>query len=992
MSFLAPKQKTPAQSATRQPYDHGGAVPAVFGRARVPLRLIESPFNRKEHGHGQTRPTGISYSLALAACHGPVDRLYAIYMGGYMIWSLSGYRGDESNPGGQPGSPNWSEYQAGSHYGDGRDRGGSGGGPDYQNRMRVYWGTQEQSPDPFLNGTDRSYPHALNPGRIITERALQGHPHPAYRGICYVVFYGLHLDDGEAEVRGNASIPQLEAEVFVTPPGAPDLKKWTVSGSSDGAANAEYYLIVPFDPPTDHAAVIRQLAVPGYRLVWADPVWQLRSPADAPLSTGSGGHRWDPASATAWTGGVSVTVDNRRYYGANPVRITRALLSNPVWGASVPESALPAAEWEDAAARMLAPDGGYGGLRGERTGLSPVFADTQPLDRQLADFLAVWGGFLRVRGGQILPDWFPARNAPLPDPMTEITRHDMTAEPDIDAGTWEDVVTEVEVESRDVFERLETGKDTARSSFARDAAGTDRRHTLGADPVISRHARRELAERELSRLSRPKLTARVRILRGRARHPEGSPYGGGALIMPGDLVRLNYEPLDLQIVCRVIEREDTPDGPRLFLENDRGRLPEDFIAPVDERDLPQDQDPEAPPHVRTWELPPALAGTAWPPRVAVLATRAHRGIAGAEVWISDDSQFAGEEQRLAVLRAWGTRATLNASLPASGITSVMEFTIDGESEIGLDRSFSAAEELDGHMLVLAGAGEVMSLGSIVSGDAPPQRKYIVRRAMYGTAIEFHGWGSEVWILRRDRLEEMTYDHAIMRWAAPWSVSAQVWMRLAAFTPFAVADPSPPVGLLMQNTLYTPAMVLRPWQPFGLRMFFNWATAPREWINTLEYAVEYRKLLPDGSWGDWIRLDVPRYLRSIEIEGIDPTDWEARLRAERDGIPDNWGPIMRAATVAMPTPGNVRWLLTADWLRVWWDPIGDDETEMEAVFASVGHPFETLSALATAGVMEWYYTYYSTVDIEGTDWDLYFRYGSSESDKIRITIPTGGAAN
>jgi len=199
-----------SQKPERQPYEFDGALPVVFGRARVAGQLIEAPWNFEQFStgdHGQD-PADI-YSLAYCFCVGPVDRLIKFFINGKPVLWQDIDRGTEDSI--LIDDVAW-------------------GGPGQERGLyaRFYWGREDQAGEPFLRGTPftheyidryRTFGNRYIDKRRVKDLASAPNYHPRYPGICYMVFF--NLDTGyplNPRARGP-QLPTVEAEVYRKPKG-----------------------------------------------------------------------------------------------------------------------------------------------------------------------------------------------------------------------------------------------------------------------------------------------------------------------------------------------------------------------------------------------------------------------------------------------------------------------------------------------------------------------------------------------------------------------------------------------------------------------------------------------------------------------------------------------------------------------------------------------------------------------------------------------------
>jgi hypothetical protein len=696
MSFLAPKTDISEPSATRQSYEASGPVPVVFGRQRIPLKLIESPFNHAPADHGDKQPKGNMYSVIAAGCHGPVDWC-RLWLNGAPIW-----RALVTDPE-APWQDRNKEYgleatrQAGQYYVDLDYRTWRGPGGSW---CRIYWGLPDQPPDPFLTGT----PYYRNVfGTKQPPRNPDGSPriHPPYSGIFYVVFWELHFDEGKPSISGSNSLPVIEAEVMVRPPG----------------------------------------------------------------DTGSGGTD----------------------VGVNPIPAAREILANPVWGADLKDDAIPAAAWAAAAARMDSDR--YDNLPPNYQCISPLLDSRRDLAAVMADLLGYFDGFLRLAGGGLIPDWYPNQSTAAQD-LTVLTRHDLLREPDIDPQTWDDTLSEVSVHGRNAYDMWGEDSVVERSPQRLSIYPEANRKTVQAPWIINPWQRRAYARRVMARFATPGWSSRLEVMPARAINPDGS------LLMPGDLCRFNYEPMQLLLLCRVIERSDLRDKVDLTVEVERNAGPLPWLPEEDERELPLIEPADQIAVWRLFELPDELAGGAWPPRVAILAARPNRSILAAAVYFSGTGAWVGEEMEMDRLEVFAMPATLQGAITAGQSAGIVFGDLDPADLPGeLNRTYNDEEAAAGRLLAVVG-DEILAFGAI-DGEASTadSRTYTMHRGMFGTAATTHSDSTPCWILT---LADLLRASAGKLPERSVTVSTSLKYRLASITGWALGDFGTTVSLTLRT--------------------------------------------------------------------------------------------------------------------------------------------------------------------------------------------------
>lgn len=208
--FKQPKVPTPeplplgvdsSRMATNEP---AIPLPWAVGKNRIALKWISPAFNQrtteikqKVGKKSQTTGYNVYADIAGAVCAGPVDRLYAIYIDGVLVWeSLAAVR-DGTNP----------------HY--------------YQTtvptfgKFRIYWGTSTQPKDTLILNYAAPRDNTIDPdeefweypnGNIVKLPATYSvaacpDDHPAYLDQCYMVWSQLFCG------QNRESVPNIEVVV-----------------------------------------------------------------------------------------------------------------------------------------------------------------------------------------------------------------------------------------------------------------------------------------------------------------------------------------------------------------------------------------------------------------------------------------------------------------------------------------------------------------------------------------------------------------------------------------------------------------------------------------------------------------------------------------------------------------------------------------------------------------------------------------------------------
>jgi len=185
MSF-ANKVESPALNPTtpdrRNTYREAESLPFGNGYMRLAPKWITDRFN--DHwSNGKT--TGQAYcSVAGVLCHGPIQHIRAIYVGGEGVGVF-----DVSRPT-NPADPDY--------YYTTIEFGGADADLGVSNRMRFYWGDEAQPVDSWLVSTT-------------------GQDHPPYKGQTLVIFERLHCGQVQANSQAQPSLPNIEFTVYRLP-------------------------------------------------------------------------------------------------------------------------------------------------------------------------------------------------------------------------------------------------------------------------------------------------------------------------------------------------------------------------------------------------------------------------------------------------------------------------------------------------------------------------------------------------------------------------------------------------------------------------------------------------------------------------------------------------------------------------------------------------------------------------------------------------------
>jgi len=186
MNFLGQKNSLNRSSAPeRQPYDPGGPLPIGWGWSRMAIKWIDHPWDQYSFSGSNRRPDVMASKAVGVLCAGPVKWVQPFCLANGKLYGLNaqnayGINVTDGNVERTTGHsvtllPLWNKQPR---------------------TWRLYFGTVDQPVDTWL--ADERKDDSDNP------------LHPAYAGMCYIVFEDLVYDIGADAPQGSGSLPQLE--------------------------------------------------------------------------------------------------------------------------------------------------------------------------------------------------------------------------------------------------------------------------------------------------------------------------------------------------------------------------------------------------------------------------------------------------------------------------------------------------------------------------------------------------------------------------------------------------------------------------------------------------------------------------------------------------------------------------------------------------------------------------------------------------------------
>jgi hypothetical protein len=236
----------------------------------------------------------------------------------------------------------------------------------------------------------------------------------------------------------------------------------------------------------------------------------------------------------------------------------------------------------------------------------------------------------------------------------------------------------------------------------------------------------------------------IQVLRSRAVNPDGSP------LLPGDLFLWNYEPLDMELVCRVEERVEDPSKGHVQLEfcGEHGEFPMPFVKATDPRvgvtqSPPVDIDVTK---VRIWFLPPGLGGGR---EITALIDRPSTADTGTQLWLSPNGSGPWQE----VLDSGFFSALCEATAAigsGDGTVSISSSSLDFNRMQGQ----TALAQTNDSLLLLVD-NELMSVGSITAAGGGAYTCSVLR-ARAGTLAAAHAADAPAWLFYNEELIAVTW--------------------------------------------------------------------------------------------------------------------------------------------------------------------------------------------------------------------------------------------
>jgi hypothetical protein len=478
-------------------------------------------------------------------------------------------------------------------------------------------------------------------------------------------------------------------------------------------------------------------------------------------------------------------------WGTHPVGVVKDILTDPRGGLGLPSSLFDSTHWTDAMQRMM--DDGASGKTGIDLFISPVLGDQREAGQAIADTLSYFDGFLRQRNGKIEIDWQPNDGTTTSSTgLRELSHHDMTREPQLDAQGIENMVTQVAVTGLDYAADVPLTETTesAQVPYAREIIGEPRTQKIDRPWFVNRDQLRGYAQSVASARSSPAISGSIAVRRESATHPDGITP-----LIPGDRFNLDYQPRTLDIVCRITERSESDDKAEVTLKftSERGASPEPYVPPIDPRAEIAPPAPATPTRFSVAQLPPDLTPDD-SNYVAALVERPATNCAAFETQFAPTNSWPGQVIDEANTR-WAVAAVLSGSLTSSTADVTVTVGTVG-AEFTRFESQSALEQSD-DTLLMHDNGEWFSVGTITALGGGSY-SLALKRARLGSLPRTHSSSAVVMlILRADliRLYHSSFDSTDIAGVFD-TTTATKWFKVRSFNSVGYSSTSSAISLVM----------------------------------------------------------------------------------------------------------------------------------------------------------------------------------------------------
>jgi hypothetical protein len=427
-------------------------------------------------------------------------------------------------------------------------------------------------------------------------------------------------------------------------------------------------------------------------------------------------------------------------YGVNGLIAAYGLLTDDMGGLDCDADLVDPTFWATVANNLESQ--GIANRTGAMTFLHPVLSDYKDAASAISEWLAYFDGYLYSRNGQLRPGWFPHQDMGTTG-LQVISEQDLVEVPSGGGFLdWNGGLSDAQVTFLDVNQEY-----TQQGMVARAPANRETQVSLSAIQVDRPlcHAADQaayIAGETANSFTQDDTGTTLKIFRSRAVNTDGSP------LLPGDVFNWVYDPQEIDLVVRVVEREETSAGAvTLSVIIERGSFPQPYVAPIDARVLPTVPQPEdvTAGNARIWVLPSGFgSGT----NVTALINRAALTDVGLNLFYSPTG--ASPWQQIGNQTSFAAMGALSGSV-ASGPSTLT--IVSSSPDMARMQAQSSLAQADDTLLLLID-DEVFTVGSITAVSANTYELAVIG-GRQGSSFSAHTTGAQTWLINRKDVQSFT---------------------------------------------------------------------------------------------------------------------------------------------------------------------------------------------------------------------------------------------
>ncbi len=439
--------------------------------------------------------------------------------------------------------------------------------------------------------------------------------------------------------------------------------------------------------------------------------------------------------------------------GCNPVAIIAELLTRPELGVALTQDEIDADGLESLAASLAKDKARYY--------LSPLFDAQESASKLIEGILAHFDGFQASREGRFSLGYFP-KDGVEPQVRT-LSIHEMTEQPTMTLPDWSKTANRVVVKFPSRANDFEEDSVDRKSSYNLRVQGRIVTKSLEADAIIDADQALRYAGEQVELAAAPEDSGRITALAHKALNLDGTP------MQPGERFRLNYEPWELDMICRITGVSQKSLGAvEINFVRERGLYAVPYSTPADPVTTAEPAAAAGIVNARVFELTDALSGGtgAW---VGFLAAQPAPNVGGFVAWYSA-SPTCGESRtfdQIGSSEFWAA----NGSVATAVSTDAGQVRIAFPGDMGDFDVESAQGQANDALLLLVG-DELLSVGQWEAvPDEPGVYRLEVLRGRRGTAKATHSEGEGAWLFYREQLLKVTHGSFSSDLAPQWKLQS-----------------------------------------------------------------------------------------------------------------------------------------------------------------------------------------------------------------------------